>query len=108
MAEFDYMIEAGLYTGKTLRSSRGPRYKRFETAAEAVRFAMEDLPGPQLRGCVLEVNEARFDEKRDPHALRCARLSAFAQREVTGARGYFHRGHVSPWSVPRHENREAG
>ncbi len=34
MAEFDYMIEAGLYTGKTLRSSCGPRYKRFETAAE--------------------------------------------------------------------------
>lgn len=64
MAEFDYMIEAGLYTGKTLRSSRGPRYKRFETAAEAVRFAMEDLPGPQLRGCVLEVNEARFDERQ--------------------------------------------
>ncbi len=64
MAEFDYMIEAGLYTGKTLRSSRGPRYKRFETAAEAVRFAMEDLPGPQLRGCVMEVNEARFDEKQ--------------------------------------------
>lgn len=64
MAEFDYMIEAGLYTGKTLRSSRGPRYKRFETAAEAVRFAMEDLPGSQLRGCVMEVNEARFDEKQ--------------------------------------------
>ena len=64
MAEFDYMIEAGLYTGKTLRSSRGPRYRRFETAAEAVRFAMEDLPGPQLRGCVLEVNEARFDERQ--------------------------------------------
>ena len=64
MAEFDYMIEAGLYTGKTLRGTRAPRYKRFETAAEAVRFAMEDMPGSQLRGCVLEVNEARFDERQ--------------------------------------------
>jgi len=64
VAEFNYMTEAGLYTGKTLRGTRGPRYKRFETAAEAVRFAMEDMPGSQLRGCVLEVNEARFDEKQ--------------------------------------------
>lgn len=64
MAEFNYMIEAGLYIGKTLRSSRGPRYKRFETAAEALRFAMEEIPGSQLRGCVLEVNEARFDERQ--------------------------------------------
>lgn len=64
MAEFNYTIEAGLYTGKTLRSSRGPRYRRFETAAEALRFAMEEMPGSQLRGCVLEVNEARFDERQ--------------------------------------------
>lgn len=64
MAEFNYQNGAGLYTGKTLRSSRGPRYRRFETAAEAVRFAMEEMPSSQLRGCVLEVNEARFDEKQ--------------------------------------------
>ena len=64
MAEFNYMIEAGLYIGKTLRSSRSPRYKRFETAAEALRFAMEEVPGAQLRGCVLEVNEARFNERQ--------------------------------------------
>lgn len=64
MAEFNYTIEAGLYTGKTLRNSRGPRYRRFETAAEALRFAMEEMPGSQLRGCVLEVNEARFDERQ--------------------------------------------
>jgi len=31
---------------------------------QAVRFAMEDMPGSQLRGCVLEVNEARFDERQ--------------------------------------------
>lgn len=64
MAQFNYMIEAGLYVGKKLRSTRGPRYRRFETAAEAVRFAMEDMPGSQLRGCVLEVDEARFNESQ--------------------------------------------
>lgn len=64
MAEFNYMNEAGLYIGKTLRSTRGPRYRRFETAAEAVRFAMEEMPSSQLRGCVMEVNEARFDERQ--------------------------------------------
>lgn len=64
MANFDYTSEAGLYAGKKLRGSSGPRYKRFETAAEAVRFAIEDMPGSQLRGSVLEVGEARFSDKQ--------------------------------------------
>ncbi|MFC3162919.1 hypothetical protein [Ciceribacter thiooxidans] len=29
--------------------------------AEALRFAIEDMPSSMLRGCVLEVDEARFD-----------------------------------------------
>jgi len=62
VADFDYKTEAGLYAGKRYQGSSGPRYKRFETAAEAVRFAIEDMPGSQLRGSVLEVDEARFDD----------------------------------------------
>ena len=64
MNEPDYKAGAGLYAGKGLRRSKGPRYKRFETVAEALRYAIEDMPGSQLRGSVLEVDEARFDEKQ--------------------------------------------
>ncbi|MCL6708310.1 hypothetical protein M8R20_15020 [Pseudomonas sp. R2.Fl] len=65
MADFDYMTTAGLYAGKKHRGGNvSPRYKRFDTAAEAVRFAIEDLPGSQLQGSVLEVDEARFDGKQ--------------------------------------------
>ncbi len=36
-------------------------YKRFDTAAEAIRYAVEDLNPDMLAGAVLEVDEERFD-----------------------------------------------
>lgn len=64
VAEFNYMTGAGLYVGRRSRGSSGPRYKRFETAAEAVRFAIEDMPGSQLRDSMLEVDESQFDDRQ--------------------------------------------
>ena len=58
---FDYGAPAELFPCR-IRNGHGKiKYRRFETAAEAIRFAVEDVPGAVLRGAYLEVSEARFD-----------------------------------------------
>jgi hypothetical protein len=62
MTIFDYNSTAELYAAR----SRWPRrqhieYRRFGSAAEAIRFAIEELPPDFLAGAYLEVDEERFD-----------------------------------------------
>jgi len=62
MVSFDYSAEAELFPPIRGRFTRGPvGYKRFISAAEAIRFAVEELPPDLLRGAYLEVAEERFD-----------------------------------------------
>ncbi|CAD7022846.1 hypothetical protein REJC140_00009 [Pseudorhizobium endolithicum] len=56
----DYSAGAGLYPCKTVRRTTRIRYRRFDTVAEALRFAIEDMPASMLQGSILEVDEARF------------------------------------------------
>ena len=59
---FDYTALAELYPTRSYKHRAGSiKYKRFEVAAEAVRFAMEELPPEFLRGTYLEVEEQRFN-----------------------------------------------
>jgi len=62
MATVNYNAEAELFPPRRRSFSRGPiGYKRFKSAAEAIRFAMEELPPELLLGAYLEVEEDRFD-----------------------------------------------
>jgi hypothetical protein len=62
MNEFDYSAPAEVYTSKSRGSSKRPvTYRRFDSGAEAIRFAMEELAADVLYGTVIEANEQRFD-----------------------------------------------
>lgn len=59
---FDYGTTAELFPTRSRKAIRQPvGYKRFARAADAIRFAIEDLPPALLLGAYLEVDEERFD-----------------------------------------------
>jgi hypothetical protein len=59
MSNFDYNVPAEFFPAK-VRTGRRIRYRRFDTAAEAIRFAIEELPPPLLAGAYLQVEDERF------------------------------------------------
>lgn len=62
MTGFDFEAPAELFASASKKAGRRPmQYRRFPTAAMAIRYALEELPPEMLVGAVLEVGEERYD-----------------------------------------------
>jgi hypothetical protein len=61
---FKYSTPAELFMGKRKGGLR-PRlgYRRFPTAAEAIRFAVEDSPAIRTLGAWMQIGDERFDSE---------------------------------------------
>lgn len=59
---FDYAAPSELFMPKSKRGSRQPlAYRRFATAAEAIRFVIEDFPAVRTLGAWMQVGDERFN-----------------------------------------------
>src|SRR6202162_579839 len=59
---FDYGSTAELFSNKGRKFRRQPLgYRRFARAADAIRFAIEEMPAQLLESACLEVDDVRFD-----------------------------------------------
>jgi len=63
MSKFDYNAPAELFPSRNRKIANKVKSRRFDRAAEAIRFAVEELPEPQLLGAFIEINEERLSHK---------------------------------------------
>ncbi|MGH6684617.1 MAG: hypothetical protein ACRECA_11995 [Pseudolabrys sp.] len=63
MDKFNYDAPAELFPSRNRKIAKKVKYRRFDRAAEAIRFAVEELPEPLLLGAFIEINEARLGHK---------------------------------------------
>ena len=64
MSKFDYSAPAELFPSRNRKFKQVVKYRRFDNAAEAIRFAIEELPAPLLLGAHIEIAESRLDHQR--------------------------------------------
>lgn len=61
MSDFSYAAPGDLFVATSMRRNGAVKYQRFDTAADALRYAIEKLEPAVLKGTVLEVDEDRYD-----------------------------------------------
>jgi hypothetical protein len=63
MNKFDYGAPAELFPSRNRKVVNKVKYRRFDRAADAIRFAIEELPEPLLLGAYIEIEEERLGHK---------------------------------------------
>ena len=58
---YDSPAELFMPKQKGIRRRATPHYRRFATAAEAIRFAVEEMPAVRTLGAWMQVGDERFD-----------------------------------------------
>lgn len=61
MDPINYDALAELYPTRRYAKSQLAQYRRFDRAAEAIRYMIEEVPSRWLTGSYLEVEEERFE-----------------------------------------------
>lgn len=62
IGKFAFEAPAEIYSSSGSRAGKGPmNYRRFQSSAEAIRFAVEELAQILQRGTVMEVGDDRFE-----------------------------------------------
>jgi hypothetical protein len=61
--KFDYDLPAELFPVRNRKFTAKMKYQRFDRAADAIRFAIEELPAPVLLGAVIEVDDHRLGHR---------------------------------------------
>jgi hypothetical protein len=61
--KFNFDAPAELFPSRNRKIVNKIKYRRFDRAADAIRFAVEELPEPLLLGAFIEINEARLGHK---------------------------------------------
>ncbi|MBU1306026.1 MAG: hypothetical protein KKF33_10970 [Alphaproteobacteria bacterium] len=98
MTQFDFQAPAELYLGSDWHAAAAQGPKAFRTAAQAIRFALEEAAPVSLKGASLQVANKRHSNdamiwlyrspdyplpRKRPHKPSPARLRAHAAQELT-------------------------
>jgi len=57
---YDFAAPAELFPSRNRKVASKVKYRRFDSAADAIRYAIEELPEPLLLGACIEINERRL------------------------------------------------